>query len=78
VLTVNILCLPSWQNSNSEEEQQRAQEIADWYKDYFVPGTETLEPLSNLYFPVFDQLSQVNPDPTSQSAVAILGVSFYW
>ncbi|CAJ1943563.1 unnamed protein product [Cylindrotheca closterium] len=63
---------------NDEAAMKSAMSTADWLSERLHPDEEPLEPASDLYFPVFDDLDTFEIDTSKMSPVATFGVTFYW
>lgn len=69
---------------NVPEEVEETQSIADWISDYIPAGTNPIEPISDLLYPVFEEgaddivLSESALNSNNTKPVAIMGVTFYW
>ena len=50
---------------------------ADWLYDYSNPD-EPIEPASDLFFPIQDNIKSVESDPSVFPTVAVFVVTFYW
>jgi len=66
--------LPSWKNS--------ANTFVEWYKDYIGPSKDPMEPISDIYYPIFEQAADlvVLPSPNQESfpILGFLALSIYW
>jgi hypothetical protein len=63
---------------NNPEEVDAAQLDADWLYPRIHPDEEPLEPVSNLYFPIRDNVNSVDTDPNEYPPVGVFAVTFYW
>mmetsp|Transcript_45322 Transcript_45322/g.109736 ORF Transcript_45322/g.109736 Transcript_45322/m.109736 type:complete len:1123 (+) Transcript_45322:296-3664(+) len=63
---------------NDEAAMENAISTAGWLYERLHPDEEPLEPASDLYFPIFDDLNTFETDTSKTSPVATFGVTFYW
>lgn len=63
---------------NDGAEMENAVSTAAWLYERLHPDEEPLEPASDLYFPIFDDLDTFDIDTSKVSPVATFGVTFYW
>ena len=64
---------------NNPDEVAEAQATADWFADYVGPGEDPNEPVSDIYYPIYDDVSRVTlTDQQRQSFVAVMANSIYW
>ena len=54
----------------------------EWYKDYIGPSKDPMEPISDIYYPIFEQAADlvVLPSPNQESfpILGFLALSIYW
>jgi hypothetical protein len=63
------------------DEVNESNEIeADWLKDYVQPGEETMEPVSDIFYPVLANAADdvTISDRANNDVVSILSLTFYW
>lgn len=70
-------------NRTDLEQVKQNQYWEEWYQDYLPPGKKANEPISDIYYPIVDnlQLSSQNnstDEISSNPVVAILGASIFW
>mmetsp|Transcript_6633 Transcript_6633/g.10131 ORF Transcript_6633/g.10131 Transcript_6633/m.10131 type:complete len:1139 (+) Transcript_6633:135-3551(+) len=63
---------------NNPEEVESAESNAAWLYPRIHPDEEPLEPASDLYFPIRDNVNSVATDPNEYSPVGVFAVTFYW
>ena len=66
---------------NNPDEVAEAQATADWFTDYIGPDEDPYEPVSDIYYPIYDDVSRVtltDEQRNSQSFVVIMAISIYW
>ena len=53
---------------------------ADWYSDFIAPTENSYEPISEITYPIIDDIHaiQLNPNGTQGKVVGTLSMSFYW
>jgi len=68
---------------DNEAEFEEANITADWFQDYIDPDDDPMEPVSDVYYPVFKEMDssvvfehEHNHDDVT--LVAVIAVSFYW
>ena len=66
---------------NNPEEMEEAEITADWAKDYIGPEEDPMEPMSDIMYPIYNDVSRVDltdDNLNTEAFVAILAISIYW
>jgi Adenylate and Guanylate cyclase catalytic domain len=62
--------------------QAETADWAEWHRDYLPPDEEPIAPVSDIYYPIVEELNRVEQFATSSDSssrvVAVLMASFYW
>lgn len=60
---------------------EEAESEADWFLDYIGPDEDPMEPVSDILYPMYDNVSRVtltDEERNAESFVAIMAISIYW
>ena len=63
---------------NNEAEVAVAQGHSEWLSARISPDEVALEPASDIYFPIRDNVESMTADPTVYPPVGVFAVTFYW
>ena len=65
---------------NDPEAQAESEYLIDFFKDYIPPGENAFEPVSDVYYPIIDDISHIDlrDSITTKEVVGVLVVSIYW
>lgn len=83
--TFTMLTYPYLMNKrNDHKSQAESENWVEWFKDYIPPDENAFEPVVDVYFPVINNITQIDFSPemrrqtANETVVALIAVSIYW
>jgi hypothetical protein len=64
--------------SNDQAAVEEAETWIDWYQNFLPKDQSADEPVSDLYYPVINQLQQIDSSNSDGEMVAMISTSIYW